>query len=98
MVHTLTTDEGGSASTANDLLPYGTYEIVEKAAPTGYLNTGAVQRTFTIRENGEVVEMTAADTAIKTTSSAAAVSVEKWDMELEPERSPGRCHPCRGCV
>ena len=83
VVHTLTTDEGGSASTANDLLPYGTYEIVEKAAPTGYLNTGAVQRTFTIRENGEVVEMTAADTAIKNDVIRGGVSVEKWDMELD---------------
>lgn len=83
VVHTLTTDEGGAASTANDLLPYGEYEIVEKAAPTGYLNTGAVQRTFTIRENGEVVEMTAADTAIKNDVIRGGVSVEKWDMELD---------------
>ena len=83
VVHTLTTGEDGSASTANNLLPYGTYEIVEKAAPTGYLNTGAVRRTFTIRENGKVVEMNAADTAIKNDVIRGGVSVEKWDFELD---------------
>ena len=83
VVHTLTTGEDGSVSTENDLLPYGTYEIVEKAAPTGYLNTGAVQRTFTIRENGKVVEMNAADTAIKNDIIRGGVLVEKWDMELD---------------
>lgn len=81
VVHTLTTGEDGSVSTENDLLPYGTYEIVEKTAPTGYLNTGAVQRTFTIREDGKVVEMTAADTAIKNDIICGGVEIEKWDIE-----------------
>ena len=58
VVHTLTTDESGAASTANDLLPYGEYEIVEKTAPTGYLNTGTVRRSFEIRTNGAVVNLT----------------------------------------
>ena len=83
VVHTLTTGEDGSASTENDLLPYGTYEIVEKTAPTGYLNTGAVRRTFAIRENGKVVEMNAADTAIKNNVIRGGVLVEKWDVELD---------------
>ena len=83
VVHTLTTGEDGSASTEDNLLPYGTYEIVEKTAPTGYLNTGAVRRTFTIRENGKIVEMAASDTAIKNNVICGGVSVEKWDMELD---------------
>lgn len=81
VVHTLTTGEDGSASTENDLLPYGTYEIVEKVAPTGYLNTGVIHRTFTIRENGKVVEMTSADTAIKNDVIRGGVKIEKWDIE-----------------
>ena len=81
VVHTLTTGEDGSASTENDLLPYSTYEIVEKVAPTGYLNTGVIHRTFTIRENGKVVEMTSADTAIKNDVIRGGVKIEKWDIE-----------------
>ena len=81
VVHTLTTGEDGSVSTENDLLPYGTYEIVEKTAPTGYLNTGAVRRTFTIREDGVIVEMTGSDTAIKNNVIRGGVEIEKWDIE-----------------
>ena len=81
VVHTLTTGEDGSVCTKNDLLPYGTYEIVEKTAPTGYLNTGAVHRTFIIREDGKVVEMTSADTAIKNDVIRGGVKIEKWDIE-----------------
>ena len=83
VVHTLTTDAAGSASTANNLLPYGEYEIVEKTAPTGYLNTGVVRRAFEIRSNGVVVNLTTADTAIKNDVIRGGVSVEKWDIELD---------------
>ncbi|MCD8329923.1 MAG: VaFE repeat-containing surface-anchored protein [Lachnospiraceae bacterium] len=38
LVYTLTTGAGGSAQTASDLLPYGTYVAVEVSSPTGYLS------------------------------------------------------------
>lgn len=41
------------AATANDVLPYGTYQIVESGAPEGYLNANWTQ-TFTIRQEGEM--------------------------------------------
>lgn len=41
------------AATAKDALPYGTYQIVESAAPEGYLNADWTQ-TFTIRQEGEM--------------------------------------------
>ena len=33
LVHTMETDQTGTATTANDLLPYGSYEIIEKTPP-----------------------------------------------------------------
>ncbi|MCD8052453.1 MAG: VaFE repeat-containing surface-anchored protein, partial [Lachnospiraceae bacterium] len=38
LAYTLTTGTDGSAQTASDLLPYGTYVAVEVSSPTGYLS------------------------------------------------------------
>lgn len=64
-VKTLTLDKNGYAETASDLLPYGSYEIVETVPPTGYMNTGVVSRTFDITEDGQLVDLTKADTSIR---------------------------------
>lgn len=47
--------EGGSASTATDALPFGTYELQEVAAGTGYLASDVDVRTFRITCDGEMV-------------------------------------------
>ncbi|MDL2225059.1 VaFE repeat-containing surface-anchored protein [Eubacteriales bacterium OttesenSCG-928-M02] len=66
VVYTMTTNAAGAAITANDLLPYGTYEARESSPPNyGYLATGVLSRTFTIREHGVIVELNTSDTAIR---------------------------------
>ena len=34
----------------NELSDYGSYELVERAAPEGYLNSGVIRQSFQIRE------------------------------------------------
>lgn len=88
VVYTMTTGEDGIASTANNLLPYGTYEIVERTAPTGYTGDGIVARTFSITANGVMVDLTDADHAIRNEVIRGGVKVAKRDNEtgkLEPQ-------------
>lgn len=60
VVMTITTDESGRASTGNDALPYGTYEVCESATNESMLLTWAGQ-TVTVRQNGHSVAVTAVD-------------------------------------
>ena len=48
----------GIATTASDLLPYGTYKLEETKAPQGYLTDGAKAIEFSIMENGKIVDLT----------------------------------------
>ena len=52
----LITDEGGQASTASSLLPYGSYIVRESKAPRGYLVNSSWEATVTITEQGKVVD------------------------------------------
>lgn len=88
VVCTLTTGEDGTAATANNLLPYGDYEIVERTPPTGYTGDGVVNRTFSIEENGVIVDLTDADHTIRNEVIRGGVKVAKRDNEtgkLEPQ-------------
>lgn len=55
---TLVTDANGEVSTANNVLPYGTYAIFETKPPSGYLLNEAFAAgvVFTIREDGGYVQ------------------------------------------
>ena len=55
---TITTDETGTASTGNDALPYGTYEVRESATNESMLLTWTGE-TVTVRQNGHSVAITA---------------------------------------
>ena len=59
------TGEDGLWTSANDWLPYGTYEVVEVQEPDGYLPDGAEPKTFQIREDGQIVSLDNNEGAIK---------------------------------
>ena len=75
VVMTLTTDSNGSASTKNDVLPFGHYRADETKAPEGYLNEGKLSVEFDITQNGEIVNLTSEDAAISN-------QVIRGDLEL----------------
>jgi LPXTG-motif cell wall-anchored protein len=58
VVKTIYAGLDGIASTSADLLPYGTYRIDEVEIGEGYLIDGAKPITFTITENGKIVDLT----------------------------------------
>lgn len=89
VVFTLTTDASGAASTANNLLPYGNWELSEKSSPSGYLNTGTIRRSFKITQNGAMVSLNTADSAIKNDVIRGGVLIQKWDAQLNRAEAQG---------
>ncbi|MEG0702937.1 MAG: SpaA isopeptide-forming pilin-related protein, partial [Christensenella sp.] len=86
VVHTLTTDTAGTATTVNNLLPYGSYEIIEKTPPTGYLGTGVLKQMFEIRNNSVIVNLKTSATTIKNNVIRGGVEIEKWDAERNQQK------------
>ena len=83
IVTKLTTDENGAAQTAADTLPSGKYMAIEVKAPKGYLLAGEVIRTFTIEKNGQYVDLTLEDTAIKDKVKRGDFSLRKIDSKTQ---------------
>ena len=73
VVMTITTDESGRASTGNDVLPYGTYEVRESSTNESMLLTWQGE-TVQVRQNGHSVSVTAVDEVER-----GGLSVEKQD-------------------
>ena len=73
IVMTITTDESGRASTGNDVLPYGTYEVRESQTNESMLLTW-IEETVTVRQNGHSVAITAVNDVER-----GGLSVEKQD-------------------
>lgn len=53
-----TTDENGYYETSGDYLPYGTYQINETIPPVGYTKDGNLTKTFEVREEGKIYDLT----------------------------------------
>lgn len=53
-----TTDENGYYETASDFLPYGTYQINETVPPVGYTQDGTITKTFEVRNEDEISDLT----------------------------------------
>jgi len=90
-VLTIRTDADGIAATPADALPYGSFEIVEEPGgqPEGYRNTGDLRRSFQIREQGVVIDLTGDGGAIKNDPIRGGVKVQKWDAELDRPEAQG---------
>ena len=73
VVMTITTDETGHASTGNDVLPYGTYEVRESQTNESMLLTWT-GKTVQVRLNGHSVAITAVNDVER-----GGLSVEKQD-------------------
>ncbi|HJD46393.1 MAG TPA: prealbumin-like fold domain-containing protein, partial [Candidatus Mediterraneibacter norfolkensis] len=76
VVKTLITDKTGTAVTGERDLPYGDYLIKEQTPPTGYLMEGVLEQRFSIREDGVIVNLNTADTAIRDNVIRGGVKIE----------------------
>lgn len=97
VIMTLTTGADGSAATGSEVLPYGNYIAKESKSPAGYNNSGVIQRSFQIREQGAIVNLNTSATAIKNDVIRGGVRVEKWDNETN-EKAPQGSATLEGAV
>lgn len=89
-IMTIKSDEEGIASIKNAVLPYGEYQISETKAPDGYLPEGEnLTQNFSIRKNGELVELNTEKTAAQNKVIRGGVKIEKWDYELHEKVPQG---------
>lgn len=77
IVKTVVTENGGTAKTTGKIFPVGEYEIAEIEAPKGYLLSGDIVRRFTIKSEGEIVNLNTSASAIKNESIRADVEFIK---------------------
>ena len=82
------TIKNGTAATAADALPYGTYEVIEAEPGKGYLLSKDKQ-TFQVRENGVVVDpgATSDDAKIENKVITGSVAIAKFTQDFTDDAS-----------
>ena len=82
------TIKNGTAATAADALPYGTYEVIEAEPGKGYLLSDDKQ-TFQVRENGVVVDPGATndDAKIENKVITGSVAIAKFTQDFTDDAS-----------
>lgn len=87
-VGTVVTDAQGIAESANDWLPFGTYEAREISAPPGYILNADWRFNFSIRENGVVV-VAPEDNLLVQDPIRWGVNLLKIDREIDTNVAQG---------
>ena len=82
---TFTTDEVGYYQSAEKVLPYGTYTINEVTAPEGHTSEGTTTVTFSVRNAGEMVNLTS---EIFNDVVRGGIRIQKNDLDYDT-RSQG---------
>lgn len=83
----LVTDEDGIATTDGDgdgysyILPYGSYSAAETKASAGYLLNEDWSVSFTVTENGEVVDKTGSGSELDESVQRGGIELQKCDGE-----------------
>ena len=89
VVCTIVTDRDGLAQTEARALPYGTYTVREAQAPEGYEPNESWSRTFQVREDGQVIDLTAEDVSLDDQVMRGGLRFNKVDADSMA--SVGRC-------
>ena len=89
-IDVITTDENGVATLDGTILSYGTYELREIEGSTGYYNNDEWTATFSIRQDGQVVDISynpCPETVIR-----GDVMIYKYDIEHDASVAIGGSH------
>ena len=83
----IATDANGKAESAKDALPYGTYSIKETKPSEGYLLNTEWEKTFEIREDGQIIDLT--EDPVREAVIRSGVQIVKRDKELGTSEAQG---------
>lgn len=89
IVAQLTTNAKGIVQTKQDLLPFGTYKIVEESAPEGYLKEENISQEFAITKNGAIVDLTGREESVYNKVVRGGVKIQKRDAENKTKEAQG---------
>ena len=81
------TNDQGIAESAADALPYGTYSVKETKPSNGYTLNTEWEKTFEIRENGKIIDLTSDQ--VREAVERGGVQIIKRDKEIQKSEALG---------